>query len=81
MESVLSALIFGLMLVAALSVVGASKSAELKNDQQQTALMLAQDLIAEILRQAYEDSNQVPVDDPETGEAGSNRLLFDDIDD
>ena len=54
-EAVVSTAIVGVMLVAALNTVGASQVTQNKMGQRSRALLLAQDLMAEILQQAYED--------------------------
>ncbi len=80
-EAVMSILIVGLMLVAALNTVGASKVAQARQSEQVQGPMLAQDLMAEILAQPFRE----PVDSPkfgrESGESGGDRLDWDDVDD
>ncbi len=77
----MSMLIVGLMLVAALNTVGASKVSQYKNAEQAIGPMLAEDLMAEILSQNYEE----PVDPVEfgreSGESGGSRPNWDDVDD
>ena len=58
-EAVVSTAIVGVMLVAALNTVGASQVTQNKMGQRSRALLLAQDLMAEILQQAYEDPDLV----------------------
>jgi hypothetical protein len=81
-ESAISIVIVGVMLVAALNTVAASRMAERKTSDRSLGLMLAQQLMGEIQMQAYAD--------PESGEnsfglvAGEvtgNRSLWDDVDD
>ncbi len=79
-EAVMSMLIVGLMLVAALNTVGASKIAQSRNAEQNLGPMLAEDLLTEILGQVYEE----PDDTPEFGresEPGGDRNDWDDVDD
>jgi len=54
-ESVVSIAIVGVMLVAALNTVGASQVTQQKIGQRSRAMLLAQDLMAEILQHYYED--------------------------
>ncbi len=79
-EAVMSMLIVGLMLVAALNTIGASKLAQSRNAEQAVGPMLAEDLMTEILSQHYQE----PVDTPGFGresEPGGNRADWDDVDD
>ena len=80
-EATLSTIIVGVMIVAALSTVGATRLGEYKAGQSCRGLPLAQDLLAEILQQAYEDPNTPVLFGPEAGEATSHRADFDDVDD
>lgn len=82
-ESVVSIAIVGVMLVAALNTVGASQVTQKKMGERSRAMLLAQDLMAEILQQAYEDP------DLASGSFGltvaeitdGNRSLWNDVDD
>lgn len=80
-EAVMSVLIVGLMMVAALNTVGASKVAQAKNSEQVIGAMLAQDLMAEILNQAYQEPDDTVSFGRESGEYGSSRTGYDDVDD
>lgn len=80
-EAVMSILIVGLMLVAALNTVGASKVAQARNAEQVIGPMLAQDLMSEILSQAYEEPVSSVSFGRETGEYSSSRPEYDDVDD
>lgn len=76
----MSMLVVGLMLVAALNTVGASRVTQTRNAEQSLGPMLAEDLMTEILSQAYEE----PVDTPGFGresESGGDRADWDDVDD
>ncbi len=80
-EAVISTIIVAIMFVAALNTVGASRRI-----QQQTVVavegrQLAESLLAEVLRQSYEDPNGSPVFGLEAGEAAATRADFDDVDD
>lgn len=79
-EAVMSMLIVGLMMVAALNTVGASKVAQAGNAEQAIGPMLAEDLMAEILGQAYQEPTDTPVFGRES-ESGGNRGEWDDVDD
>lgn len=80
-EAVMSILIVGLMLVAALNTVGASKVAQARNAEQTIGPMLAQDLMAEILTQAYQEPDTTPAFGRESGEYSYSRSAYDDVDD
>lgn len=79
-EAVMSMLIVGLMLVAALNTVGASKVAQARNAEQTLGPMLAEDLMTEILSQAYQELVETPSFGRE-GESASVRTNWDDVDD
>lgn len=80
-ETLASILLVGGVLVAALTTLGAGASAKRGIGEQERALLLAQDLLNEILVQAYEE----PVDPPSFGrespESGGTRADWDDVDD
>jgi len=81
-ESVISTLVIGVMLVAALSAVGIVRKGEAQNVERRRGLLLAQMLMSEILQQAYVDPSAGPggfgiAADEVTG----NRSRFDDVDD
>lgn len=80
-EAVLSIVIVGIMLAAALGTVGASKTAAYRSSDRARAVLVAQDLMSEILRQPYRDASATGSLGPEAGEAGDSRALFDDADD
>jgi len=80
-EAVMSMLIVGLMLVAALNTVGASKIAQARNAEQSLGPMLAEDLMAEILSQNYQEPTDPVQFGREAGEPGGDRSTWDDVDD
>ncbi|MHC4628438.1 MAG: type II secretion system protein [Planctomycetota bacterium] len=80
-EATVSVFIVGVMVVAALSTVGATRLGEYKLGERCRALPLAQDLLAEILQQCYEDPNGSPFFGTEPGEGAASRIDFDDVDD
>ena len=80
-EVMMSVIIVGVMFVAALNTVGSTRIGEYKITERNRGLLLAQDLMAEILQQAYDDPNDPVVFGTESGEGTSNRTDFDDVDD
>jgi len=80
-EAVMSMLVVGLMLVASLNTVGASKIAQSRNAEQTVGPMLAEDLMAEILNQYYEEPIDAVQFGREAGETGGDRSTWDDVDD
>lgn len=83
MESMVSVLLVGILMIAALQALGASRRRELSTVDSVLAQQLAGALMTEILLQAYQepDSSQTRVFGPESGESTGNRSLFDDVDD
>jgi type II secretory pathway pseudopilin PulG len=95
-ETVVSAALVGIMLVAALNTVSAARLGQRALDERRQGYELAAALLAEILAQPYADETQLEslrtqilLDGqkvtqtlgPESGEAGVNRSKFDDVDD
>ena len=82
-EAIVSILVVGVMLVAALNTVGAARLGEQKIAQRNRGLALAQDLMSEILQQAYADpeagEDSFAVDAGEVGDGSRN--LWEDVDD
>jgi len=81
-ESLISVVVVGVMLVAALSTVAVASRAEYQSSERRKGLALAQMLMAEILQQAYGDPAYPPGswglgEDEKTGD----RSRFDDVDD
>ncbi len=82
-EAVVSIVIVGVMLVAALNAVGGSMMTQKKMGDHTLGELLAQDLLSEILSQEYEDPD-LPPGSFGTGAAEAatgNRSLYDDVDD
>ncbi len=82
METIISILVIGVIVVTSMNTVGAAKMAEYRHTAQSRGLLLAQDLMTEILQHPYQD----PVDGsgmgPGSSEAATgNRSLFNDVDD
>jgi len=80
-EAAVSIVIVGVMFVVAMRTLAASRTNQFTNAQRCRGLLLARDLMAEILRQPYEDPNQLPVFGHEPGEATNTRADCDDVDD
>ncbi len=78
-ETVLSVMILGGALIALLNAVGASRVAQAVAGQRQTGLVLAEDLMAEVL--AMDQYKEGGTLGPDSGENTGNRSQFDDIDD
>ena len=82
-ESTVSVLLVGILMIAALQALGASRRRESSSVDSVHAQQLADALMTEILLQAYQEpeSGQTRAFGPETGESTGNRSLFDDVDD
>lgn len=80
-EAVMSVVLVGLLMVAALRSVGATKVREVQTVDQLRGQQLSSDLLSEILMQAYQESVDVAIFGPEANEISGNRSLFDDVDD
>ncbi len=79
-EAVMSILVVGLMLVAVLNTLGASKLSQMRNTEQSLGPMLAQDLMTEILNQHYMEPATTGTFGLE-GENATVRTDWDDVDD
>ena len=80
-ESVISLVIVGVMLVAALNTVGASRLSQYKTSTRAQGRLLAESLLAEIFTQRYADPNGAALFGVEVGEDDDTREVFDDVDD
>jgi len=80
LEAVIAMVLVGLVLVAALHVLGGTTQSTCLTARSGTGLLLAEGLMAEILPCDYADPDQTPVFGPESGESG-DRSAFDDVDD
>lgn len=78
-ETVLSLLILGGAFVAALNTIASARGAQAIVTQRQLGLVLAEDLMAEILSQS--EYKEGLLFGPEVGEAASGRDAFDAVDD
>ncbi len=80
-ETIVSVALVGGLLVVALDTVGASRVAHGKMSERSLGQLLAQDLMAEILRQEYEEPVDTPAFGREGSESGGSRADYDDVDD
>jgi type II secretory pathway pseudopilin PulG len=80
-EAVVSIAVIGVLTAAAVATYGAARTAQSRLLRRQTAAFLADSLLTEITRQSYADPDQSPAFGPESGETGSTRAAFDDVDD
>jgi type II secretory pathway pseudopilin PulG len=80
-EVVVSTLLVGIVLVAAMSSLGATVRGRTATSNAARAEQFAQELMSEIVAKPYIDPGVLPLMGPEVGEAAGNRLAFDDVDD
>jgi prepilin-type N-terminal cleavage/methylation domain-containing protein len=80
-EVVASTLIVGLMAVAALNALGAATKSANSIGNRAVAAGMADELMSEIVMQAYRDPDGSPVFGHESGESTTVRSAFDDVDD
>ncbi|MCP4377449.1 MAG: type II secretion system protein [bacterium] len=80
-ESVMSILIVGTMLVMVINTLGSSVRGKKIRQTQSRAPVLAGQLMAEILQADYSEPTETAVFGREVSESGANRNDFDDVDD
>ena len=80
-EVVISLLLIATVMVAALRTVGQSRRSQLALHEQQAGSLLAEELLSEILRQAYREPFEQLAFGPEASENTGTRANFDDVDD
>ena len=80
-EAVISTIVVGVMFVAALNTVGASRLTQQKASVVSRGQLLAEALMSEILRQSYQDPDGTPVFGTESNESATPRTSWDDVDD
>jgi MSHA pilin protein MshD len=80
-EVVVSTMIVGVLMIAELNALGSAMSSSESAGNRAVALGLSDDLMAEILKAKYVDPGTSPTFGPETGESGSSRAAFNDVDD
>jgi prepilin-type N-terminal cleavage/methylation domain-containing protein len=81
LEAIIAVVLVGVVLLAAFHVLGGTTKSAHLSAQRGTGLLLAEELMAEVLPLAYADPDQTPVFGPETGETVTGRNAFDDVDD
>jgi MSHA pilin protein MshD len=77
-EAAVSSVIVAVMLIVALNTAASARAREQKAIDRQRGVMLAQELMSEILDKAYIDPGASPVFGPESGET---RSTYNDVDD
>lgn len=80
-EIVFSIMLVGGLLVAALNTLGVSVQARQITSNKSLAVMLAQDLISEIMQKEYRENREMVTWGREIGELDGTRINFDDVDD
>ena len=80
-ETLVSILIVGGLVVAAMNTAGAAMMGHKKIGDRGRGTLLAQDLLGEILSQAYEEPVDTPTFGRESSESDGNRADYDDVDD
>lgn len=81
MEVIIATVIVGVLMVAALRALGAAVRANMFIANQAKALMLADELLSEIVQTNYNDPDADDRIGRELGENGASRSAFDDVDD
>ena len=80
-EVAVSTLFVGILMAAALQAVRNSSSTQYKASERATAEFLGDALLAEIVAQPYEEPTGAVLFGRESGESGSSRAAWDDVDD
>jgi MSHA pilin protein MshD len=80
-EAVVSMLVVGVMMVAVLGTVGASSRGLQSMQERGKGALLARQLMSEIMVQYYEEPLDTVIFGKESGESGSSRAGYDDVDD
>jgi type II secretory pathway pseudopilin PulG len=80
-EAAVSTVIVAIMLVAALTTVGASKTTQHRAALLCRGRLLAEALMTEILQQSYQEPRDAVAFGLETGESATIRATYDDVDD
>ena len=80
-EAVICTLIVGVMLVGAVSTIGASRRSQQGMSDRATARLLASDLLSEIVTKAYAEPDGSASIGTDAGEQSLSRATFDDVDD
>lgn len=80
-EVVVSILIVGVMAAAAMRTIGAARMGQYRAAVGSHGQMLAQELMSEILAQAYAEPTDTATFGRESGESATSRADYDDVDD
>lgn len=80
-EAVMSVVLVGILMVAAMNTLGATATAQYKNAERSRAVLLAEDLMSEILGQSYQEPIDPVQFGRESSENSSDRQGWDDVDD
>jgi len=80
-EAMISMVIVAVLLVAAMRATGASALVQYKTAERATGRALALGLLNEIVVMRYEEPNGAPTFGRESGESGSSKASWDDVDD
>lgn len=80
-EVVVSTMLVSVVLVGAMNLVGASLRGSVESSRKTRAVLLANDLLGEILQQQYLEPTDTPAWGVEGSELMSARTLWDDVDD
>lgn len=80
-ETAFSLILVSVVLVAALNTVGYSVMARRTLSDTSRGQLLAQELLTEIIQQAYEEPVDTPAFGRELSESGADRVDYDDVDD
>ncbi len=81
LEAVISTVLVGVLLVAALRTVGASVFTQYRASERATAQMLADGLMVEILGKNYKAPGSASSFGRESGESSTSKASYDDVDD
>ena len=81
LEVLISTLVVGVLLVAALRTAASAAKASLSNADVAVGLSLAGELMSEIVPAEYLEPDETPTFGPESSEMGGSRAAFDDVDD
>lgn len=81
MEVTVSTILVGLVVVGALRCLAGSSGLAAANTQQTMAMLLAEDLMEEILQHDYSDPDGSSAFGPDGGESSTSRAAWDDVDD
>lgn len=80
-EAMVSIVIVGVMVVAALTTLGGSAQSQRVRASRLLGPALAQQLMGEILQTWYQEPDEAPVLGRESGESAGSRAAYDDVDD